>query len=462
MKFFDDFKVLRDEKRADKNGTVIYLAPKYKMVLSTIFVGAWLGVSVYVARPWIADLGSYVPGFIAWLVVTGLALIPGMANALVISGLFLDKRPIFMVQPKSRFPNISVLIAAYNEEKDIASTMRSVLSQNYPGGLEVIVIDDGSKDKTAEVVKGFISHDKDSDVRIILKTLSQNGGKANALNAGLRMASNDFIVTLDADSYLYRNSLRNLVNYMLCSTRDTGAIAGSVLVRNSRANFLTRLQEWDYFHGISVVKRIQSLYQGTLVAQGAYSIFRKAVLMESGGWTDTMGEDIVLTWGLHRKGYKVRYAENAIVFTNVPETYMKFFRQRKRWARGLIEAFMQHPSVIVKPRLNLPFIWYNLTFPFLDFVYLFVFIPGLIAAVVFQNYILVGLMTLLLLPQMVLINWIMYYKQKQVFKRMGLRVRQNLSGFLVYMLVYQLLMTPACLAGYTAEILRLKKSWGTK
>ena len=461
MRFFHSFRVVHDDKWTNK-GDAIYLAPRFKVVLSALFVFAWLLTSVYIARPWIADLGAYVPIFIAWLTVTGLAFIPGMANALIVSGLVLDKRPIFLLRPKSKFPPVSLLVAAYNEQENIETTLHSVLTQDYPAMLEVIVINDGSKDRTAQLASQVISHNKNPNVKIILTSLPWNRGKANALNAGLKLASHDYIITLDADSYLYENSLRNLVNYMLCSTPDTGAVAGSVLVRNSRNNWLTKLQEWDYFHGISVVKRIQSLYQGTLVAQGSYSIFRKSVLQECGGWTDTMGEDIVLTWGLHSKGVKVRYAENAIVFTNVPETYKHFFRQRKRWARGLIEAFVQHPSVLVKPRLNSPFIWYNLTFPFLDGVYLFVFIPGVIAAAVFQNYLVVGMMTLLLLPLALLINGIMYYKQKRVFKRMGLKIRQNLWGFFIYMIGYQLIMAPASLAGYASEMLRLKKSWGTK
>ncbi len=462
MSFLNTFKVLHDERRVDKDDTLIYVAPKFKMAISAIFVFAWLTVSIYISRPWIADLGAHVPVFVAWFIVTGLALIPGMANALIISGLVLDKRPIFSIHPRSKFPPVSMLVAAYNEEHDIAATLHSVMAQNYPGMLEVIVVDDGSTDKTARVVSQVISENKNPNIEFLLHSLPQNRGKAQALNAGLELASHAYIVTLDADSYLHRNSLRNLVNYMLSSTPDTGAVAGSVLVRNSRSNWLTKLQEWDYFHGISVVKRIQSLYQGTLVAQGAYSMFKKSVLQVCGGWKDTMGEDIVLTWGLHSKGYKVRYAENAIVFTNVPETYKKFFRQRKRWARGLIEAFVQHPDVIVRPRLNLPFIWYNLTFPYLDFVYLFVFVPGVMAAVVFHNYLVVGLVTLLLLPLMILINGTMYYKQRKVFKRVGLEIRQNLWGFLIYMLGYQLFMTPACIAGYAAEILRLKKNWGTK
>src|ERR1700693_4646849 len=106
MKIFDTFKALPDDKQADKGHAVIYVAPKFKMVLSALFVVAWLATSIYIARPWIADLGSYVPLFVAWFMVTGLALIPDMANALVVSGLLMDKRPIFMIQPKSKFPPV--------------------------------------------------------------------------------------------------------------------------------------------------------------------------------------------------------------------------------------------------------------------------------------------------------------------------------------------------------------------
>jgi biofilm PGA synthesis N-glycosyltransferase PgaC len=432
--FLGSFRVLPDARREDKAQARIYIAPKYKMAISALFAVAWLGTSVYVALPWMRDLSVHFPAYLAWALITGLALVPGMANAFVVSGLLMDRRPIFKAPAASTYPAVSVLIAAYNEEGSIASTLQSVLNQDYPSGLEVIVIDDGSKDRTAQIVSQVMSRNEDPAIRIKLKSLPQNRGKANALNAGLKLASHDYIVTLDADSYLHANSLFNLVTHMIYSPVDTGAVAGCVLVRNSRANLLTKLQEWDYFHGISVVKRIQSLYQGTLVAQGAYSIFRRSVFRELGGWSDTMGEDIVLTWGMHSRRFRVGFAENAIVFTNVPETYGKFFKQRRRWARGLVEAFIQHPEVIMKPRLNVPFIWYNLTFPFLDFIYLFGFVPGLIAAAVFRNYLIVGLMTFFLLPLAVLINGIMYSRQKQVFRRVGLKVRQNFVGFFVYML----------------------------
>jgi biofilm PGA synthesis N-glycosyltransferase PgaC len=128
----------------------------------------------------------------------------------------------------------------------------------------------------------------------------------------------------------------------------------------------------------------------------------------------------------------------------------------------LIEAFKHHPRVLMRPRLTSPFIFFNLFFPYLDFVYLTVFLPGLLAAIFFQYYAIVGLMTLLLLPLMLLVNVLMFYNQVRIFRRHGLRVRKNVMGAILYMFTYQVLISPASFLGYFSEYLRFKKSWGTK
>jgi poly-beta-1,6-N-acetyl-D-glucosamine synthase len=292
----------------------------------------------------------------------------------------------------------------------------------------------------------------------LLRMLS-NGGKARALNAGLYEARHRYIVTVDADTLLYRDALLRLLTNQLNSPAHTAATAGTVLVRNSRKNLITRLQEWDYFIGIAVVKRVQSLLQGTLVAQGAFSVYRREVLEEVGGWAETVGEDIVLTWAIIQCGYRVGYAENAFVFTNVPETYGAFYRQRKRWSRGLMEAFRRYPGMAVRPRLNTPFVWLNALFPYLDFVYLFAFLPGVIAAVCFQFYAVVGILTLLLIPLAVTCNGLMFFRQRAIFKVHGLKVRRNVFGAVIFTLLYQAVLSPASLMGYAAELLNLRKTW---
>jgi biofilm PGA synthesis N-glycosyltransferase PgaC len=209
------------------------------------------------------------------------------------------------------------------------------------------------------------------------------------------------------------------------------------------------------------VKRLQSLFQGTLVAQGAFSLYRTDILRTLGGWPECVGEDIVLTWAILRDGHRVGYCEDAITFTNAPATFQQFARQRQRWSRGLIEAFKAHGSLLFRPRLSMLFIWWNLLFPYLDLIYTLAFIPGLVLAC-FGIFWLAGPMTLLVLPMAFMANGLMYHIQSHLFQKQELKVRRNLVGFVLYTLFYGIVLQPACLIGYVAELLKLRKHWGTK
>lgn len=437
----------------------LYLPVRGKLMLALLGATTWCGFSTWLALPWIAELAQLTGWPAAWLIVGGVALVPGFASAFVLCGLLEDRRPLY--EGHGKLPPLSILIAAYNEEDSIAQTLESVLRQDYPMPLQVIVIDDGSGDSTAAKVGAFIAqHDEQSGpCRFELLSLSANGGKANALNQGLARCQHDLVVTIDADSYLFANALRRIASNIQDGPPATAAVAGTVLVRNSRSNWMTRLQEWDYFLGIAIVKRAQSLFQGTLVAQGAFSIYRRQVLHEVGGWPDTVGEDIVLTWAMLRRGLRVGYAENAFVFTNVPVTLGQYFRQRRRWARGLIEAFKRYPGILTAPRANLPFVYMNLLFPYIDFAYLAFFLPGVLAAIFFQFYAIAGTMTIMLLPLTALINLVMFHHQRHVFRRYGLQVRRNHLGWLTYAIGYQIMLSPASLAGYLSELAGRRKVW---
>ncbi len=168
-----------------------------------------------------------------------------------------------------------------------------------------------------------------------------------------------------------------------------------------------------------------------------------------------------MTWALLEKGYRVGYCEDSVAFTVVPNTLRGFIRQRRRWARGMIEAFQIHPGVIFKPRLSTFFIWWDLLFPLMDIAFTFGFIPGLILAV-FGHYWIVGPMTLSLFPIAILINWIMYHTESKMFVKQGLIVRKNFLGFLIYLFPYGLILQPAAVLGYFSQIVGFKRQWGTK
>lgn len=414
---------------------------------------AWAAFSTWVALPWLADLARYLTMAGAIGVISLIAIIPGFMNAFLVGSLLLDRRPAR--KRLAVYPGVSVLVAAYNEASAIASTVSRLLDAGYPGALELIVIDDGSTDGTRDVLRGF----SDPRLRVIE---AAHGGKAKALNAGLNIARHDIIISVDADTYLFKDAMTRIVERLQSDPETTTAVAGAVLVRNSRNGFIARMQEWDYFHGIAAIKRVQSLYHGTLVAQGAFSAYRKQALLDVGGWPSVDGEDIVMTWALLARGDRIGYAEDAIAFTNVPTTYRTFFHQRRRWSRGLIEAFKTHPRVLVRPRLSALFVYWNLLYPLLDLSYLAVFLPGVVLALFFHNYLIAGAMTLLVLPLGILVNTLMYLTQRPMFAGQGLRVRRNYIGFLTFLLAYSVFMYPATVAGYASEMLGMRLGWGTK
>ena len=433
-----------------RNKRALYLPVRSKFLISTVFSCLWFYVSWNLAQPWLQDLAGVLGYTPAVVTIFFIALVPGFLNAHILSSVFLDRPPPLRFD--LNFPPVSVLIAAYNEENNIAETFRGINAQDYSGKVEIILVDDGSTDRTIDVVKSF----KTSNLKIIQ---ANHGGKARALNEGIKQVSNEIVVCIDADTYLHPQALKRIVARFLSDPADTAAVAGCVLVKNSRSTFMTRLQEWDYFTGIASAKRQQSLYQGTLVAQGAFSAFRTKLLREIKGWPPVIGEDIVLTWALIKSGWRIGFEPTAIGFTTAPTDMKGFYRQRKRWARGMIEGLKQHGHLVwSSSRLSAFFVAIDFIIPFIDLFYAFVFLPGIVLAF-FGYYYIVGPLTLLVVPMAFLIVLVMYKKQKAVFDTLNLQVRTNRMGFLIYMLIYQAIMSPICVIGYTQELLGATKRW---
>jgi poly-beta-1,6-N-acetyl-D-glucosamine synthase len=433
----------------------IYLPVRTKFLFSSAFALLWFVASAWLSLPWLMDLSDIIGYPLAVFLILFLALVPGYINAFIAIALLLDERP--KSHALTKFPDVHVLLPVYNDGGVVGSTVESLIKQDYQGKISIILINDGSTDNTVSILQDLESRYK----QIQFINLKKNVGKAKALNEGLKQCNSDIVITVDADCWVKMDAVTNLVSRYLSDPKNTKAVAGAILIRNSRENWITRVQEWDYFLGIASIKRIQSLFQGTLVAQGAFSLYDRSTLLNIGGWPDTVGEDIVLTWKLLSKGHRIGYAEDACVFTNCPNTLVQFIRQRQRWSRGLIEAFKVTPGLLFKPRLTLMFIWWNLLFPLIDTAFTLGFIPGLILAV-FGKYWIVGPMTLALLPPGLLLNQIMFNAEKRMFDKSNLRVRQNIFGFFFYVLAYGIVLQPACVWGYISEIFQFRKHWGTK
>lgn len=230
-------------------------------------------------------------------------------------------------------------------------------------------------------------------------------------------------------------------------------------MRNSRAGFWARVQEWDYFLGIASVKRMQGLYQGTLVAQGAFSLYETEAVRSVGSWPDAIGEDIVLTWKLLRLNRRVFYEPLAVSFTSVPSDLRTFSRQRSRWARGMIEGLRTVPPWHQPKRFTRVLTGIDMAIPFMDTAYVLAWVPGLVLAC-FGYFWLVGPMTVAVIPLTAIAYGILFRRQwRDVFKPLGLRVRKNWLALVAFLLVYQILMSTVSVRGYTQELLRARRKW---
>jgi len=423
-----------------------YLPVCLKFMLAFAVSLAWAMFAWVIATRWTGPLDSSGPRWMAYLLILGIAVLPAFMSTFLVMGLLLDRRPARSRFADSDFPGVTILIAAHNDEETILDTLAGIAAQRYPAPFEVMVINDGSTDGTLERLRSV------SYPWLEILDLKSAGGKARAFNAGLQLASWPVTVTLDAGARLHPQALRQLVTRYMSDPPNTAAVAGTVLVRNSRQSAIARMQEWDYFHGISATKRLQSLCQGTLLAPCAFSLYRTDILRVVGGWPECVGEDIVLTWAILRDHHRVGYAEDAIAFARVPTTLPRLLEQRRHWSRGVVEAFKAHGSLLFRRRLSTFFVWWSLLFPYTDLVYTAALIPGILLACAGAWW-LIGSMLAFVLPMMLLANLIIYGLQSHMFRTQGLTVRRNPFGLLGYALVYGLLLKPASLMGSLSGLL---------
>jgi cellulose synthase/poly-beta-1,6-N-acetylglucosamine synthase-like glycosyltransferase len=238
-------------------------------------------------------------------------------------------------------PKVAVLIPAYNEEKVILRTVRAALNSDYPN-LRVIVIDDGSRDRTLAVARAaFGGEEAEGKVLILTKP---NAGKAEALNYGIEHIQDaELFVGIDADTIIARDAISRLVPHFV--NPKVGAIAGNAKVGN-RVNLWTRWQALEYITSQNFERRALDVFGAVSVVPGAIGAWRVSAVRQAGGYqVDTVAEDADLTMALLRLGYRVEYEDMALAYTEAPTNANGLMRQRFRWSFGILQAVYKHSGV---------------------------------------------------------------------------------------------------------------------
>ena len=267
------------------------------------------------------------------------------------------------VEPKVQYkedlslPMITLVVPAYNEGLVIQAAVRSLLQLDYPN-YEIIVIDDGSTDDTYEKAMAVAQEGGRISVRVITK---RNGGKAEALNTGMTAARGEFILNMDGDSKLSRNTLRACIRHF--ENPQIGAVAGNVKVIN-RENIWTNIQALEYVEGLAMARKAQSFMRVVNIIPGPLGLFRKSVLQQVGGYDhDTFAEDCDLTLKILMRGWHISYEPTAIAWVETPSRLLDLLKQRYRWTRGILQATKKHSHALWQPRkagINCFILWYML------------------------------------------------------------------------------------------------------
>lgn len=386
----------------------------------------------------------------------------------------IDERP----RPKlSRLPKISFVTAAWNEEKTIGRTIKSVLECDYPANLkEIIIVNDGSKDNTSKVVEAFCK--KHPQVVLIDKP---NGGKASAVNEGIDRATGEFIAVLDADSRISPDAPKLMVAHF--ADDAVGAVISRIRVDEPK-NFLQKIQRYEYVMS-SMTRFIMNNFGTLAITHGALSVFRTGTLRRLGGFVrdpQNITEDFEIALRLKKNNLKVVMEPAAVSYTHVPATPYSVWRQRLRWSRGYIYNMWQYRGMIFDSSkglfgtfqlpinvvavalliLNVSLISYDTFGRAFDFVSRSVTIPDyfwntITSFPTWTEFVLArNIQVQLPLFISLVLGLYLVYTAHQVFKE---SVRQNILPFFVYLAVMPYFSAANWIASISKEVRRSKRSW---
>ena len=244
------------------------------------------------------------------------------------------------------YPFVSIIVPCLNEDQNIRETVESLLAQNYPD-FEIIVVDDGSTDRTGIILDELSA----SDTRLRVVHFAENQGKGLALRMGALASRGEFIVCIDGDSLLHPNATAYLIEPMVNNPR-AGAVTGNPRIR-TRSSLIGRIQVGEFSSIIGMIKRAQRIYGRIFTVSGVVTAFRKQALHRVGYWSLNMvTEDIDISWKLQRDHWGILYAPNALCWILMPETFRGLWRQRLRWAQGGAEVCLKNIRNLWRWRLR--------------------------------------------------------------------------------------------------------------
>lgn len=247
-------------------------------------------------------------------------------------------------------PFVSIIIPVYNEAKILEQSVTSLIRQDYER-FEIIIVNDGSTDETADVAETLAGYrsGKYGPIRIVLID-KPNGGKASALNAGVQYSTADLVLCMDGDSQLAPETLRVSVRHFL--DPSVGAVAGNVKVLNRR-RILSTLQALEYVEGLNLLRSAQSALGMVSIIPGPIGVFRKEAIAKAGWYSDdTFAEDADLTLNLRLSGWKILYEPRAVSYTEAPESLHQLLKQRYRWTRGILQSLRKHRRQLFRPLID--------------------------------------------------------------------------------------------------------------
>jgi cellulose synthase/poly-beta-1,6-N-acetylglucosamine synthase-like glycosyltransferase len=380
---------------------------------------------------------------------------------------FLVNRRVVRKTPRpKKFPSITFLVPVYNGEKYVTRCIDGLLGLKYPGPLHIIVIDDGSTDRSARLVRAY------PQVRLIRQ---RHAGKAAALNRGLRHVQTELVACMDVDSVPASNYLLRAVGYF--ARPDVAVVTPALKV--SHTDSLMRQMQWTEYLFQIFLRKTFSLFDCQYVVPGPGGIYRTAVLREVGGFDEgNLTEDTEIAFRIIDRGWKLENSIDAFVYTHTPPGLRGLWKQRIRWYRGYLQNVRKYAHMIANPRygnlglflLPINFVWIGIL-GFLFFALIHRLVSSVLTALI--NWAAIGFA--ILPPQFTpSLMWVDLYTffaltflatslltvgLSVVYSGEQFRLRKRLTSYVMFLFVYPLLISIFWIVATVYELMGVRRRW---